>query len=268
MIWGFWRGKGGVGPIWLHCQRLQSLSATSPFHVSRLSPDGDSTLITLEGSLLVLHSQYLRIPNNQNIEQGQKKKRKTSFKWKKTMLEGMSSRIPQQHTAWSHWALTRSTTGGRNSKRENHINSFFLSEWRVMGTQSVRLSVTEANVYWGRNLSWDKDWCFHKLPSQRGYFSWRTFVSIHTRAQHSHKLDRQTDKQPRCCSSVRPINTLGSFVSWQAEKTICGGWEWNTRPHLDQHAHAPSGQLSSLNTLSSNERWLGAHYVPSHHLCM
>lgn len=83
MIWVFFEGgKGGVGQIWLHYQRLQSLSATSPFHVSRRSPDTDSTLITLQGSLLMLHSHiYVSIllsltRMNQNIEQGQKKKRK------------------------------------------------------------------------------------------------------------------------------------------------------------------------------------------------
>lgn len=47
--------------------------------------------------------------------------------------------------------------------------------------------------YWGRDLSWVKDWCFHKLPSQRG-----ASLSVHSR---SHSLPQTLEEQDRRSSS-------------------------------------------------------------------
>lgn len=159
----------------------------------------------------------------------------------------MSSWNPKQHAAWSHWALTRSTTGGRNSKRENHINSFFLSEWRgrapkVSDCQSPKQTFTEVEICPGTRTD-----VFISSPAREVTLA-DTHLSSHTHArthacthtQHSHGLDRQT--QDIAHLSVQST----CWAPLWAEKTICGDWEWNTWPHLGQHAHAPSDQLSSL----------------------
>lgn len=65
-----------------------------------------------------------------------------------------------------------------------------------------------------------------------------TYTHIHT-----HTV-RQTERQVGVCPSVCPP---GSFVSWQAEKTIDGGWESNAGPHLGKHARLHDYHLAYVH---------------------
>lgn len=157
------------------------------------------------------------------------------------MLEGMLSRNPKQHAAWSHWALTRSTTGGRNGKQENHINSFFLSEWggrapKVFDCQSPKPTFTEVEICPGMRTD-----VFISSPAREvtladTHFCLQTLTHALTHAHtHSQRLDRQIAHL-----SVQSTRWAPLWAGRQRKPSVVTGNETLGCTWVNTHTHLPT----------------------------
>lgn len=130
-------------------------------------------------------------------------------------------------------SLSRRTTRGCNSNRVKSWPHFVYFEREEVSIPSVWLSVTTANITEVEICPGSRTDVFISSPVRevpRPHLPHILLSRTQTHANTSKHANAWTDRQTASYlgSSVCPCNALGSFVSWQAEKTIYGDRESNT----------------------------------------